>query len=104
MARSLNVADSAAVATVVDEVVALFGRVDVSVNNAGTGAVDAFAEITDENWARVIGVNLTGAFHCARAAVRAMQKTGTPGSCQYFQHCCRCLAKGRHTIARPRRR
>jgi 3-oxoacyl-[acyl-carrier protein] reductase len=79
VARSLNVADSVAVAAVVDEVVALFGRVDVLVNNAGTGAVDAFADITDETWARVIGVNLTGAFNCARQAVRAMQKSGTPG-------------------------
>lgn len=79
VARCLNVADSAAVAAVVDEVVTLFGRVDVLVNNAGTGAVDAFADITDETWARVISVNLTGAFHCARQVVRAMQKTGTPG-------------------------
>jgi 3-oxoacyl-[acyl-carrier protein] reductase len=79
VARSLNVADSVAVAAVVDELVALFGRVDVLVNNAGTGAVDAFADITDDTWARVIGVNLTGAFHCAREVVRAMQKTGTKG-------------------------
>jgi 3-oxoacyl-[acyl-carrier protein] reductase len=79
LARCLNVADSGAVVAVVNEVLALFGRVDVLVNNAGTGAVDAFADITDETWARVIGVNLTGAFHCAREAVRAMKKTGTPG-------------------------
>ncbi len=79
LARCLNVADSGAVAAVVNEVVALFGRVDVLVNNAGTGAVDAFADITDETWARVIGVNLTGAFHCAREVVRAMQKSGTRG-------------------------
>lgn len=79
VARCLNVADSAAVAAVVDEMVAIFGRVDILVNNAGTGAVDAFADITDETWARVIGVNLTGAFNCARQAVRAMQKSGTPG-------------------------
>ena len=79
MARAINVADSAAVAAVVDEVVATFGRVDVLVNNAGIGSVDAFADIPDETWARVSNVNLTGAFYCAREAVRAMQKTGTPG-------------------------
>ncbi|MDB5731933.1 MAG: short-chain dehydrogenase/reductase, partial [Variovorax sp.] len=39
IARSLNVADSAAVAAVVDEVVATFGCVDVLVNNAGIGSV-----------------------------------------------------------------
>ncbi|NDP63646.1 SDR family NAD(P)-dependent oxidoreductase [Polaromonas sp.] len=79
MARSLNVADSAAVAAVVDEVVATFGRVDVLVNNAGIGSVDAFADISDETWARVLNVNLNGAFYCARQAVRAMLKAGTRG-------------------------
>jgi len=76
LALALNVADSAAVNAAVEEVLAKFGRVDVLVNNAGTGGVDSFTEISDESWARVIGVNLNGAFYCARAAVRAMQKTG----------------------------
>lgn len=79
VARSLNVGDSAAVAAVVDEAVAAFGRVDVLVNNAGIGSVDAFADIPDDTWARVINVNLNGAFYCARQAVRAMQQTGTRG-------------------------
>ena len=80
IARSLNVADSAAVTALVDEVVAKFGRVDVLVNNAGIGSVDAFADIPDETWARVLNVNLNGAFYCARQTVRAMQKTGTRGA------------------------
>ena len=49
------------------------------VNNAGVGSVDAFADIADDTWARVIGVNLNGAFYCARAAVRAMKQGGRPG-------------------------
>lgn len=76
IALALNVADPAAVNAAVDEVVARLGRVDVLVNNAGTGGIDAFADISDESWARVLGVNLNGAFYCARAAVRAMLKTG----------------------------
>lgn len=80
IARAVNVGDSAAVNAVVDEVVGLFGQVDVLVNNAGTGGLDAFADISDESWARVIGVNLNGAFFCARAAVRAMQQKGTRGA------------------------
>ena len=79
IARGLNVADSAAVTAVMDEIVAQFGRLDVLVNNAGVGSVDAFADISDETWARVIGVNLTGAFYCARQAVRAMQQVGQGG-------------------------
>jgi NAD(P)-dependent dehydrogenase (short-subunit alcohol dehydrogenase family) len=80
VARSLNVGDSAAVKAVFDDVSATFGRIDVLVNNAGVGSVDAFADIPDETWARVIGVNLTGAFYCAREAVRAMQRCGTRGT------------------------
>lgn len=76
LARALNVADAAAVNALVDEVLALRGRVDVLVNNAGTGGMDSFTEMSDEAWARVIGVNLNGAFYCARAAVRAMLKNG----------------------------
>ena len=76
LARALNLADAAAVNALVDEVLALRGRVDVLVNNAGTGGMDSFTEMSDEAWARVIGVNLNGAFYCARAAVRAMLKTG----------------------------
>lgn len=76
LARALNVADAAAVNALVDEVLALRGRVDVLVNNAGTGGMDSFTEMSDEAWARVIGVNLNGAFYCARATVRAMLKNG----------------------------
>lgn len=80
IARKVNIGDSAAVNACFDEIVAKFGRIDVLVNNAGVGSVDAFADIPDETWARVIGVNLTGAFYCARAAVRAMKKVGTKGT------------------------
>lgn len=80
LARGLNVADSAAVAAVFDEVMGTFGRIDVLVNNAGIGSVDAFADIQDDTWARVVGVNLTGAFYCARQAVRAMLQAGNAGA------------------------
>ena len=76
LALALNVADSAAVNAALEEVLAKFGRIDVLVNNAGTGGVDSFTDISDKSWARVIGVNLYGPFNYARAAVRAMQKTG----------------------------
>ena len=76
LALALNVADPAAVNAAVERVQQELGRVDVLVNNAGTGGMDSFTEMSDEAWARVIGVNLNGAFFCARAAVRAMLKTG----------------------------
>ena len=80
LALQVNVADSTAVDAAFEATLAKFGRVDVLVNNAGVGSVDQFADISDETWARVIGVNLTGAFYCARAAVRAMQAKGIKGA------------------------
>ena len=80
LALNVNIGDSAAVNAAFEQVLAQYGHVDVLVNNAGVGSVDAFADIADETWARVIGVNLTGAFYCARAAVRAMKAKSTHGA------------------------
>lgn len=80
LALDVDIADSAAVNAAFDTVLEKFGHVDVLVNNAGVGSVDQFADISDETWARVLGVDLNGAFYCARAAVRAMQAKGTKGS------------------------
>lgn len=79
MARKVDIADSAEVNALFDAVLAAYGRVDVLVNNAGVGAVEAFADIGDASWARVTGVNLNGAFYCARAAIRAMLSCATRG-------------------------
>jgi 3-oxoacyl-[acyl-carrier protein] reductase len=80
MARSVNVADSAAVSAVFAEATAKYGRIDVVVNSAGIGSLDTLTETADESWDRVIGVNLTGTFYCVREAVRSMKSTGTRGS------------------------
>jgi NAD(P)-dependent dehydrogenase (short-subunit alcohol dehydrogenase family) len=55
-----------------------FGRLDVLFNNAGTGTPPKpFEELSLTEWNHTIGVNLTGAFLCARAAFRVM-KNQTP--------------------------
>ena len=56
----------------------LLGGVDVLIANAGISVRNRFLDIEPEQWSRVIGVNLTGAFLCARAAVRRMaeQRSG----------------------------
>ncbi len=69
-----DVSDSSSVRDAMAEVERQFGRLDVVVNNAGIGSVDAFLDTPDENWARVIGVNLTGTFLCCREGARLMQK------------------------------
>jgi glucose 1-dehydrogenase len=58
------------------EMVKKFGRCDILVNNAGLQADSSFAEMTLEKWNKVIGINLTGQFLCAREAVRNFIKQG----------------------------
>lgn len=74
-----DVSSSQSVKSALEEVEGRFGRLDVVINNAGTGAIDEFLATPDENWQRVIGVNLTGAFYCAREGARLMQKGGAGG-------------------------
>jgi 3-oxoacyl-[acyl-carrier protein] reductase len=56
-----------------------FGGVDVMVNNAGLGGTASVLEMTDEQWAKVIDITLTGTFRCVRAASRRMVDAGTRG-------------------------
>ena len=70
--------------TVEDDVERLFaaaveagsGRLDVVVNNAGLGGTAALVDMTDEQWAVVLDVTLTGTFRCTRAALRHMIPNG----------------------------
>jgi glucose 1-dehydrogenase len=55
------------------------GPVDLLVNNAGVEAPYLLVDMPLEEWNRVIGVNLTGAFLCAREAARGMVGAGAPG-------------------------
>jgi len=57
--------------------VAAHGRVDVLVNNAGLGGTAALVDMTDEEWARVLDVTLTGTMRCTRAALRLMRDQGS---------------------------
>jgi NAD(P)-dependent dehydrogenase (short-subunit alcohol dehydrogenase family) len=53
---------------------ARFGRLDVLFNNAGTGAPKvAFEDLEQRHWERVMAVNVTGSFLCARAAFKVMK-------------------------------
>ena len=49
-----------------DTIVKTFGKIDVLVNNAGLNLDGPFLEMTDEQWDRVISINLTGTFLCSQ--------------------------------------
>ncbi len=53
------------------------GRLDVAVNNAGLGGTAPLVEMTDEQWAKVLDVTLTGTMRCTRAALRIMAPQGS---------------------------
>ena len=69
-----DVGDEGAVEAAFDMVAGYFGRLDLLFNNAGGGAPPLpIDELPVAHWNRVVAVNLTGAFLCARAAFRLMK-------------------------------
>ena len=73
----LDVTDSARWDTALDEVLGADGTLDIAHLNAGIGTNNGdLATITDEEYRRVVGVNLDGVFFGARAAVRRMPAGG----------------------------
>ncbi len=67
-----DVADPAQVEGAVRASLEKFGRLDILVNNAGIRQDGLVLRMRDEDWDRVMAVNLKGAFHCVRAALRGM--------------------------------
>ena len=93
-----NLADPAAVETLVPDAVAGLGQLDILINNAGITRDNLALRMKDEDWQAVINVNLEAAFRLARAAARPMMKarfgriisitpvvgiTGNPGQANY---------------------
>jgi NAD(P)-dependent dehydrogenase (short-subunit alcohol dehydrogenase family) len=61
----------------VQEVIDQHGRLDILVNNAGITADRGVLKMTDQDWQRVIEVNLSGAFYLSQAALRHMLERGS---------------------------
>ena len=61
----------------VDQTMNHFNKLDVMINNAGiSGPEKSSAEMTSEEWDRVIGINLKGCFMCCREALKKMMILG----------------------------
>lgn len=80
LAIAVNVASSSQVDSWISQTVSKFGRLDGAANMAGVASraagINAITEISDEDWAFMMDVNLNGVFYCMRAQLRAMQNCG----------------------------
>lgn len=73
-AKTCDVANLASIPRFIDEVLKEFGQIDILVNNAGINQKKEFAEVTDEEFQKVITTNLTAVFVMSREAVKDMLK------------------------------
>jgi NAD(P)-dependent dehydrogenase (short-subunit alcohol dehydrogenase family) len=71
-----DVSDAKAMATAIDQIGRRFGRLDALVNNAGVAVFAPILETSDDEWSRILAVNLTGPFLCTKAAVPLMREHG----------------------------
>ena len=72
-----NVGSSEDCRRTVNEVIEQHGRLDVLVNNAGITIDKTVLKMTDEDWYKVLAVNLSGAFFMSQAALPHMLERGT---------------------------
>ena len=80
LAVPTDVSQPDAVKALFDRAREAFGRLDVLFNNAGMGAPGVpMEELRFEQWSKVVGVNLTGAFLCAQEAIRMMKAQAPQG-------------------------
>ncbi len=79
IAVAADVSQRADVEQMMEAALAEFGRLDIAVCNAGICPERPFLEITDDEWNRVLGVNLYGAFVVSQLAARQMVKQGEGG-------------------------
>lgn len=77
-----DVSDEAAVDAMFAKTIDSLGTVDIVVANAGIQSDAGIAEMTLEQWQRVLAVNLQGQFLCARAAVREFRRRGMRPGCK----------------------
>lgn len=71
-----DVAAPAAAQELIDATVDEFGGVDILINNAGIALAKSTTQTTDDEWERVLNVNLTGPWRCAKAAIPHMIRRG----------------------------
>jgi 3-oxoacyl-[acyl-carrier protein] reductase len=76
---AFDVASSAQVSEAIKAIGKEHGGLDILVNNAGVAINGLLLRFSDEQWAKTIATNLTGAFHCTRAAALLLLKAKDAG-------------------------
>src|SRR6266403_2168057 len=71
-----DVADATAVQAMAEAAVKQFGRIDILVNNAALRREKPFGEMSYAEWREILDVTLDGAFHCTKACLPALRKSG----------------------------
>jgi 3-hydroxybutyrate dehydrogenase len=79
-AVTMDVTSEASVTQGMDAVAQAFGGIDILVSNAGFQHLDTIADVSFENWKRILAVHLDGGFLTTRAALRHMYAQGRGGS------------------------
>lgn len=74
MAKKVDVTNKKEIEEAVKQAVDKFGKLDILVNNAGICPFKPFLELTEEDWDRVLDINLKGYFLCAQTAAKEMIK------------------------------
>ncbi len=74
LAKKLDVTNKKEIEEVVAETIKKFGKLNILVNNAGICPFKPFLELTEEDWDKVLDINLKGYFLCAQAATKEMVK------------------------------
>jgi len=77
VALSTDVSDESSVQAMVGDSLRQFGSIDILINNAGIFPVSSVEEMREEDWDRVIGTNLIGAFLCSRAVAGIFLQQGS---------------------------
>ena len=72
-----DVSDAAQVEDAVERIIAQWGSIDILANNAGIAWEESFLTIKDENWKKMLDVNLNGMFYVAQRVARQMVKQGS---------------------------
>ena len=80
MVVQADVAKRDAVEPMIDRVWNELGPIDILVNNAGIETIVPFLELTDDQWTRLVDVNLRGAWLCSQIFCRRATAAGRPGS------------------------